>query len=146
MAGLTPEQKQAVEAVAVDRWEPFIRTIEKAVPAADIVHDQDHVSRYPGKAVDQVRRQEHKELMAQGDETLNCGQQPSQIASQISGANRQNVSLAVAAGAGAKADKNPAMIGVSLVPALPDANCLEVDNGGSGGARTRNLCRDRAAL
>jgi transposase len=29
-----------------------------------------HVSSYLGKAVDQVRRQEHKELMAQGDETL----------------------------------------------------------------------------
>ena len=67
---LTPEQKQAVEAVAVDMWEPFIRTIEKEVPDADIVHDKYHVSSYLGKAVDQVRRQEHKELMAQGDETL----------------------------------------------------------------------------
>ena len=67
---LTPEQKQTVEAVAVDMWEPFIRTIEKQVPAADIVHDRFHVSQYLGKAVDQVRRQEHKELLAQGDETL----------------------------------------------------------------------------
>ena len=67
---LSPEQKQAVEAVAVDMWEPFIRTIEKEVPDADIVHDKYHVSSYLGKAVDKVRRQEHKELMAQGDETL----------------------------------------------------------------------------
>jgi len=67
---LTPEQKQAVEAVAVDMWEPFIRTIEKEVPDADIVHDKYHISSYLGKAGDQVRRQEHKELMAQGDETL----------------------------------------------------------------------------
>ena len=69
---LTPEQKQAVEAVAVavDMWEPFIRTIQQQVPAADIVHDKFHVSQYLGEAVDQVRRQEHKELMAQGDETL----------------------------------------------------------------------------
>ena len=59
-----------MEAVAVDMWEPFIRTIEKEVPDADIVHDKFHVSGYLGKAVDQVRRQEHKELMAQGDETL----------------------------------------------------------------------------
>ena len=69
-ATLTPEQKQTVEAVAVDMWEPFIRTIEKQVPEADIVHDKFHVSKYLGEAVDQVRRQEHKELMAQGDETL----------------------------------------------------------------------------
>ena len=61
---LTPEQKQAVEAVAVDMWEPFIKTIEKEVPDADIVHDKYHVSSYLGKAVDQVRRQGHKELLA----------------------------------------------------------------------------------
>jgi transposase len=67
---LSPEQKQAVEAVAVDMWEPFIQTIEKQVPDADIVHDRFHVSKYLGEAVDKVRRQEHKELMAQGDETL----------------------------------------------------------------------------
>ena len=67
---LTPEQKQTVEAVAVDMWEPFIRTIEQQVPDADIVHDKFHVSKYLGEAVDQVRRTEHKELMAQGDETL----------------------------------------------------------------------------
>ena len=54
---LTPEQKEAVEAVAVDMWEPFIRTIEKEVPDADIVHDKFHVSKYLGKAVDKVRRE-----------------------------------------------------------------------------------------
>jgi len=67
---LSPEQKQTVEAVAVDMWEPFIRTVEKQVPDADIVHDKFHVSKYLGEAVDKVRRQEHKELMAAGDETL----------------------------------------------------------------------------
>jgi transposase len=67
---LSPEQKQGVEAVAVDMWEPFIRTIQQHVPDADIVHDKFHVSKYLGEAVDKVRRQEHKELLAQGDETL----------------------------------------------------------------------------
>jgi transposase len=67
---LSPEQKQAVEAVAVDMWEPFIQTTQAQVPDADIVHDKFHVSKYLGEAVDKVRRQEHKELMAQGDETL----------------------------------------------------------------------------
>ncbi len=59
---LSPKQKQAVEAVAVDMWEPFIQTIEKQVLDADIVHDKFHV--------DKVRRAEHKELMAQADESL----------------------------------------------------------------------------
>ena len=67
---LSPEQKQAVEAVAVDMWEPFIQTIQTQVPEADIVHDKFHVSKYLGEAVDRVRRQEHKELLAEGDETL----------------------------------------------------------------------------
>jgi len=67
---LSPEQKQGVEAVAVDMWEPFIQTIQTQVPDADIVHDKFHVSKYLGEAVDEVRRQEHKELLAQGDETL----------------------------------------------------------------------------
>ena len=67
---LSPEQKQGVEAVAVDMWEPFIQTIQTQVPDADIVHDKFHVSNYLGEAVDKVRRQEHKELLAQGDETL----------------------------------------------------------------------------
>jgi transposase len=67
---LTPAQKSAVEAVAVDMWAPFIQTIEKQVPEADIVHDRFHVSKYLNEGVDKVRRQEHKELLAQGDETL----------------------------------------------------------------------------
>ena len=72
---LSPEQKQSVEAVAVDMWAPFIQTIEKQVPDADIVHDKFHVSKYLNEAVDKVRRQEHKELMAQGDETLKGSRQ-----------------------------------------------------------------------
>ena len=68
--GSTPEQKQSVEAVAVDMWEPFIQSIQEAVPEADVVHDKFHVSKYLGEAVDKVRRQEHKELLAQGDDTL----------------------------------------------------------------------------
>jgi transposase len=67
---LSAEQKQTVEAVAVDMWAPFLQSIARQVPEADIVHDKFHVSQYLGEAVDKVRRQEHKELMAQGDETL----------------------------------------------------------------------------
>ena len=67
---LSPEQKDTVQAVAVDMWEPFIQAIQKEVPQADIVHDKFHVSKYLGAAVDKVRRAEHKELLAQGDETL----------------------------------------------------------------------------
>jgi len=67
---LSPDQKQAVEAVAVDIWEPFIQTVKQQVPAADVVHDKFHVSKYLNEAVDKVRRAEHKQLLAEGDETL----------------------------------------------------------------------------
>ena len=67
---LSAEQKQGVEAVAVDMWEPFIQSIQQHLPEADVVHDKFHVSKYLSEAVDKVRRQEHKELMAKGDETL----------------------------------------------------------------------------
>jgi transposase len=69
-ATLTPEQKEAVEAVAMDMCEPYMNSAARHVPEADIVHDRYHVSAHLNEAVDKVRRDEHKELMAQGDETL----------------------------------------------------------------------------
>jgi transposase len=74
-ASLSPEQKQAVEAVAVDMWEPYIQTVRQVAPDADVVHDKFHVSKYLNEAVDQVRRQEHKHLLAAGDETLKGSRQ-----------------------------------------------------------------------
>ena len=73
--GLSPEQKATVEAVAVDMWAPFLQTVQQQVPDADVVHDKFHVSKYLNEAVDKVRRQEHKELLAQGDETLTGSRQ-----------------------------------------------------------------------
>ena len=67
---LTVDKKASIEAVAVDMWVPFVQTIQKQVPAAAIVHDKFHVAKYLGEAVDKVRRQEHKTLLAAGDETL----------------------------------------------------------------------------
>jgi transposase len=72
---LSPAQKATVEAVAMDMWEPFIQTVRQQLPEADVVHDKFHVSKYLNEAVDKVRRQEHKELLAQGDETLKGSRQ-----------------------------------------------------------------------
>ena len=72
---LSPEQKQGVEAVAVDMWKPFLEAIRAEAPQADIVHDRYHVSADLNEAVDKVRRQEHKELLAQGDDTLTGSRQ-----------------------------------------------------------------------
>ncbi len=71
-AGLTTEQLDGIEAVAMDMWEPYIQATRERVPEAaeKIVFDRFHVMSHVGKAVDTVRKQEHRELMASGDETL----------------------------------------------------------------------------
>jgi transposase len=67
---LSDEQKEQVEAVAVDMWAAFINSAEEHVPEADIVHDRFHIAKHLGEAVDQVRRAEHKALKKEGDERL----------------------------------------------------------------------------
>ena len=61
--------------LAVDMWEPFLNASRLKVPQAELVHDKFHVSGHLNEAVDQVRRAEHKELMAAGDETLKGSRQ-----------------------------------------------------------------------
>ena len=71
-AGLTREQLDGIEAVAMDMWAPYIQASLARVPGAaeKIVFDRFHVMGHVGKAVDTVRKQEHRELLASGDATL----------------------------------------------------------------------------
>jgi len=70
LQSIPPDQRNSVEAVAVDMWEPYRLSIEKNFPNADIVHDKFHISGYLGKAVDTVRKQEHKILQKEGSNYL----------------------------------------------------------------------------
>ena len=65
----TPEELATVEAIVMDMWDPYIAATKAWVPAADakIVFDRYHATTQVTKAVDQVRRREHKVLAAQGD-------------------------------------------------------------------------------
>jgi transposase len=72
---LPEEQRRGIEAVALDMAPAFIAASRAAVPQAELVHDKFHVAKHLNEAVDTVRRQEHKELMAQGDETLKSTRQ-----------------------------------------------------------------------
>jgi len=67
---LSEEQRAGVEAVAMDMWAAFENAATELLPNADIVHDKFHVSAHLNKAVDQVRKEEHRELMSAGDDTL----------------------------------------------------------------------------
>ncbi len=64
------EECRSVKAVSMDMWEPYILATREWLPQADIVFDRFHVVRQVTEAVDKVRRQEHKLLKEQGDETL----------------------------------------------------------------------------
>lgn len=67
---LSEEQRAGVKAVAIDMWPAFEKAITEMLPNADIVHDKFHISSYLNKAVDGVRKEEHRSLMREGDETL----------------------------------------------------------------------------
>ena len=69
---LTPQQIGAIEAVAMDMWNPYIASVREHLPGADgkMVFDKFHIAQHLGGAVDKVRRKENKILRAAGDDTL----------------------------------------------------------------------------
>ncbi len=67
---LPDKERLSIQAVALDMAPAFIAASRAAAPQADLVHDKFHISKHLNEAVDKVRRQEHKQLLAQGDETL----------------------------------------------------------------------------
>jgi transposase len=69
---LTPEQLDGIEAVAMDMWSPYVQATLTCVPEAaqKIVFDRFHIMSHMVKAVDTVRKQEHRQLTAAGDDTL----------------------------------------------------------------------------
>ena len=69
---LTPEQLASIEAVALDMWEPFIGSIREYLPGADrkMVFDKFHLAQHAGQAVDQVRREENRQLRREGKDWL----------------------------------------------------------------------------
>lgn len=67
---LSPAQKEQVKAVAADFWEPYRKVVSEELKNAVLVHDRYHVSTYLNKAVDKVRKREHRELKGEGDERL----------------------------------------------------------------------------
>lgn len=69
---LTPDQRAAIQAIAMDMWEPYVQSVLTHVPegATKIVFDKYHIMSHMGKAVDDVRKREHRVLREDGDEVL----------------------------------------------------------------------------
>ncbi len=64
------DQRDKVEAIAMDMWEPYINTTQRVLPNAYIVHDKFHISKNIGEAVDKVRKAENRNLSKEGIDTL----------------------------------------------------------------------------
>ena len=67
---LDARQRAGVKAVAMDIRSAYRNAVEKLLPQADIVHDKFHLCAYLNKAVDMVRKAEHRELASSGRQTL----------------------------------------------------------------------------
>ena len=69
---LSPAQLQSVEAVAMDMSAAYVKATKQSIPLAEgkIVHDRFHVMQLATKAVDKVRRGEHRQLMQDDDNRL----------------------------------------------------------------------------
>ena len=76
-ASLSEAQRNGVEAIGMDMWEPYLISTRKHIPNAEgkIVHDTFHLIRHLNEAVDRVRRQEHKALQEKGDDCLKGSKQ-----------------------------------------------------------------------
>jgi transposase len=70
--GLTAAQRAQIQAVAMDMWEPYVQATLAQLPdaATKIVFDKFHIAKHLNEGVDRVRRAEHRELRAQGDDRL----------------------------------------------------------------------------
>jgi transposase len=62
---LTDEQRTGLKAVAMDMWAPYISATRHGLPDGDqrIVFDRFHIMREMTKAVDTVRKQEHRSFL-----------------------------------------------------------------------------------
>jgi len=64
--------REGIRVVSMDMWKPYIAAVRRWVPEAGwkIAFDKFHVAMHLGKAVDLVRRREHRELAADGESPL----------------------------------------------------------------------------
>lgn len=69
--GLTAAQKKAIRTVSIDMSKAYIKAVREHLPEAKICFDKYHVAAQLSKSVDQVRREEQKELRAKDDTRLN---------------------------------------------------------------------------
>ena len=55
-ASLTRAQRESIQAVSMDMWDPYIRSVRQYLPHADIVFDHFHLKKHLNRCLDNLRR------------------------------------------------------------------------------------------
>jgi transposase len=71
-ASLSGPQREGIEAVAMDMWQPYVQATLEHLPGAaeKIVFDRFHIMKQMNQAVDRVRLAEHRQLSSRGSDLL----------------------------------------------------------------------------
>jgi transposase len=68
--GMSDEQREKIEAVAMDMWDPYIKAIRHWCSGAKIVFDLFHVVKEFNRAIDKVRNREYRQATREGKAVL----------------------------------------------------------------------------
>ena len=68
--GMTKEQKEHLQAIAMDMWDPFIKAVQDRVPHVKIVFDLFHMVKEFNKVIDRVRIDEFNKASESGKSVI----------------------------------------------------------------------------
>ncbi|MFQ6084608.1 MAG: ISL3 family transposase, partial [Candidatus Aminicenantia bacterium] len=63
-------RSKRIEVVCCDIWKPYLHSISRYIPQAEVVFDKFHITKMINMALDQVRREEHKKLQRKRSDIL----------------------------------------------------------------------------
>lgn len=67
---LSEGQRNSIQAIAMDMWDPYIKAVKENCPQAAIVFDQFHVVKAFGQVIDKVRNMEYRRASKEGKEVI----------------------------------------------------------------------------
>lgn len=67
---LSDAQRDSIQAIAMDMWDPYIKAVKESCPDAAIVFDQFHVVKAFGKVIDKVRNAEYRKATKESKEVI----------------------------------------------------------------------------
>ncbi len=67
---LSEGQRNSIQAIAMDMWDPYIKAVKESCPQTAIVFDQFHVVKAFGKVIDKVRNAESRRANKESKEVI----------------------------------------------------------------------------